>query len=104
VGACGFTSGLVNVHPALSIAIRDALAKRDFVVARALVDQIASFEALRARADNGDNVTVVKDAMRLLGLDVGLVRPPGTPELGPAGKAELAIILKSWGFSAQKAA
>lgn len=98
VGARGFTSGLVNVFPARSLAIRDALAAGDFAQARGLADEIAGFEALRAREANGANVTVVKEAMQLLGRRVGGVRPPGTVVLAPAQRAELRSIMQSWGL------
>jgi 4-hydroxy-tetrahydrodipicolinate synthase len=98
VGARGFTSGLVNVHPRLSLAVRDALAAGDFAAARDLVHGIAAFEAMRARAFNGDNVTVVKEAMRMMGLPVGPARAPATARLDDAGRAELVGILGQWGL------
>jgi 4-hydroxy-tetrahydrodipicolinate synthase len=104
VGARGFTSGLVNVHPTLSLAVRDALASGDYPAARRMIDGIAQFEAMRARESNGTNVTVVKEAMRLLGLPVGPARPPGRPELSESAKSELAAILKSWGLMRERAA
>lgn len=99
VGARGFTSGLVNLFPERCIAIRDALAAGDFATARALAGGIAGFEAMRARQSNGMNVTVVKAAMRLIGRDVGPVRPPATPALTDAEEAELAAMLRAWGFT-----
>jgi len=104
VGARGFTSGLVNVHPTLSLAVRDALASGDYPAARRMIDGIAQFEAMRARESNGTNVTVVKEAMRLLGLPVGPARPPGRPELSESAKSELAAILRSWGLMRERAA
>ncbi len=80
-GANGFTSGLVNVLPSLSLAVRDALHAEDFATARAKVRSIAPFEAMRAMQGNGCNVTVVKESLRLLGIEVGDVRPPGTVAL-----------------------
>ncbi len=101
-GARGFTSGLVNVHPALSLAVRDALARGDFAAARGLTAAIAGFEAMRAREANGANVTVVKEAMRMMGQDVGPVRPPGTPALSEAERGELREILDFWGLTTPK--
>lgn len=95
-GATGFTSGLVNLLPALSIAVRDALRKGDYAAAREHVRRIAPFEAMRAMQGNGCNVTVVKEAMRLVGTDVGPVRPPGTPRLRPEEVTALAGLLRSW--------
>ncbi len=99
VGARGFTSGLVNVHPALSLAVRDALAAGDFAAARTLTHSIAAFEAMRAREFNGANVTVVKAAMRMQGLPVGLTRPPATADISATARAELAAILAEWGLA-----
>ncbi len=100
VGARGFTSGLVNVFPARCLAIRDALATGAFARAQHLADEISGFEALRSRDGNGANVTVVKQAMRLLGHDVGAVRPPGTKTLQAEPLGELQKILRAWGLLA----
>ena len=97
-GATGFTSGLVNLLPALSIAVRDALRKGDYAAAREHVRRIAPYEAMRAMQGNGCNVTVVKEAMRLTGSDVGRVRPPGTPALQPGEVEALAMLLRDWGL------
>ena len=61
------------------------------------VDAIAGFEKLRTKYGNGANVTVVKEALGLLGTDVGPVRLPGLPELNEAERAELRGIVSSWG-------
>jgi 4-hydroxy-tetrahydrodipicolinate synthase len=104
VGARGFTSGLVNVHPRLSLAVRDALTAGDFAEARRLVREIAAFEAMRAREANGANVTVVKQAMRMMGLPVGPARAPATPVLGSSEAEELTAILRGWSLLAERAA
>jgi 4-hydroxy-tetrahydrodipicolinate synthase len=96
-GAHGFTSGLINVLPALSIAVRDALRRGDYETARSECERIAGFEALRALQGNGWNVTVVKHAMRLMGVAVGLARSPATSQLPSGPEIELKKILKSWG-------
>lgn len=96
LGAKGFTSGLVNVDPARSLAVWNALEAGDYAEARTLVTKIAGFEMLRAKFNNGANVTVVKEALMLLGEDVGPVRLPGVPELDDANRKLLEQILKSW--------
>ncbi len=98
VGARGFTSGLVNVHPQLSLDTHAALESGDFEAARGLVSQIAGFETMRTKFRNGANVTVVKEAMRALGKDVGPVRMPGHAKLSQEDRAELEEILTSWGL------
>ena len=93
MGARGFTSGLVNVFPERSHAIHQALEAGDYATARALIDDIAGFEALRTKYLNGANVTVVKEALGMLGTDVGPVRLPGVESLTDAERAELRAIV-----------
>jgi 4-hydroxy-tetrahydrodipicolinate synthase len=97
LGARGFTSGLINVAPARSLAVWRALEAGDYTAARREVDAIAGFEKLRTKYGNGANVTVVKEALGLLGTDVGPVRLPGLPELNASERAELRSIVGSWG-------
>ncbi|MEV4606776.1 dihydrodipicolinate synthase family protein [Neorhizobium sp. LMR1-1-1.1] len=81
MGARGFTSGLVNVFPERSHAVHQALEAGDYARARSLIDGIAGFEILRTKYNNGANVTVVKEALGMLGTDVGPVRLPGVVAL-----------------------
>lgn len=97
LGARGFTSGLVNVAPARSLAIHAALEAGDYDTARRLVAEIAAFEAMRTKHNNGANVTVVKEAMVLAGCPVGPVRPPGLVALDDADRRRLADIVNGWG-------
>lgn len=97
LGARGFTSGLINVAPERSLAIWQALEAGDYDAARREVDAIAGFEKLRTKYGNGANVTVVKEALGLLGTHVGPVRLPGLPELDASERAELRAIVSSWG-------
>lgn len=78
-GAQGFTSGLVNVAPELSLAMWSELRAGDIEGALKTWETIRPFEELRARHDNALNVSVVKAAMVLRGLlrDAS-VRPPIT--------------------------
>ncbi|WP_343504217.1 dihydrodipicolinate synthase family protein [Alloyangia pacifica] len=93
-GAQGFTSGLVNVFPEISIAIHAALEAGDYATARAQIDRIVEFEQLRTLFDNGTNVTVVKEALEMIGTAVGPVRLPGVPRLPAADRARLAQIVR----------
>jgi 4-hydroxy-tetrahydrodipicolinate synthase len=97
LGARGFTSGLVNVAPERSLAIWRALEAGDYAAARAEVSAIAGFETMRTKYGNGANVTVVKEALGLLGTPVGPVRLPGLPELNEAERTELRAIVAGWG-------
>ena len=78
VGARGFTSGLINVLPELSVRIHAALAAADYAEANRLIATVAVFEGLRAKERNGSNVSVVKAALQMLGNDCGAARPPAT--------------------------
>lgn len=93
MGARGFTSGLVNVFPERSHAIHRALEAGDYAGARALIDAIAGFEALRTKYNNGANVTVVKEALGMLGTDVGPVRVPGVVSLNDEERSTLRAIV-----------
>lgn len=104
VGARGFTSGLVNVDPARSLAIHAALEAGYLDRVRDLVSTIARFETMRTKFGNGANVTVVKEALQLIGFPVGPVRLPGLPELSGADREILADVLRSWGLLAARAA
>lgn len=103
VGAQGFTSGLVNVLPELSLQVRDALAAGDYGAARRACERVAPFEAMRALQGSGWNVTVVKQAMRAMGHPVGPARPPASPELPAAYAQKLKSLLADWGCLSEAA-
>ena len=94
VGAEGFTSGLANVTPELSIQLLAALRSGDRAAAQSLWRKLKPFEDLRAAKGSADNVTVVKEALAQLDLCTRVVRPP-ISELPTAGRAEVAAWLKS---------
>jgi 4-hydroxy-tetrahydrodipicolinate synthase len=96
VGARGFTSGLVNLAPKLSIEMLESLRGDDLSGAMDVWRLIAPFERLRARDANSLNVSVVKGAMALVGLiEHGTVRPP-ISALQPIEQAELETVLATW--------
>ncbi|MEU1709842.1 dihydrodipicolinate synthase family protein [Streptomyces sp. NPDC005706] len=94
-GATGFTSGLVNVAPAVSRNMIEALRSGDFPAAMKVWEQIRRFEDLRAAHGNANNVTVVKEALAALGLCRRDVRPPSKP-LPADERAEVAAIAAGW--------
>ncbi|MFD5835417.1 dihydrodipicolinate synthase family protein [Streptomyces collinus] len=94
-GATGFTSGLVNVAPAVSLNMIEALRCGDYRAAMKVWEQIRRFEELRAANGSADNVTVVKEALASLGLCRREVRPPSKP-LPENGRAEVAAIAAGW--------
>lgn len=96
VGARGFTSGLINVVPGHSVAIHAALENSDFATAGRLIAEMLPFENLRAQEGNGANVSVVKAALQLIGLDCGPARPPAAWPLSEAALGELRDLLARW--------
>ncbi len=96
VGARGFTSGLINVWPAHSMAIHAALAAGDYKQAMALIAVMAGFEKLRAEERNGTNVSVVKTALSLMGQDCGATRAPSAWPLTDKATATLRRLLGEW--------
>ncbi|MBT2565147.1 dihydrodipicolinate synthase family protein [Arthrobacter sp. ISL-85] len=94
-GAAGFTSGLVNVNPELSLALRDALRTGHYALARSLLARISRFEELRAEHRSANNVSVVKEALAQLGLCDRSIRPPSR-EVNDSDRNEIAGILADW--------
>ncbi|MEU9160685.1 dihydrodipicolinate synthase family protein [Streptomyces sp. NPDC048424] len=94
-GATGFTSGLVNVCPSLSLEMLSALRAGDYAAAMKVWERIRRFEELRAADGSADNVTVVKEALASLGLCRRDIRPPSR-ELPESRRAEVAAIAAGW--------
>ncbi|MEU2773700.1 dihydrodipicolinate synthase family protein [Streptomyces sp. NPDC007162] len=94
-GATGFTSGLVNVAPAVSLNMIEALRSGDYPAAMKVWEQIRRFEELRAAGGSANNVTVVKEALASLGLCRRDVRPPSR-HLPEEERAEVAAIAAGW--------
>jgi 4-hydroxy-tetrahydrodipicolinate synthase len=96
LGAEGFTSGLVNVNPQLSMEMLASLQQNDFAGAMRSWKLIKPFEDLRARRSSANNVSVVKEALAQLGLvQSAAVRAP-LSELANSERAEVTAILDSW--------
>ena len=93
-GSHGFTSGLVNLTPRLSLEMQAALVAGHYPKAMDIWAKIKPFEDLRARRDNANNVSAVKEAMAQLGLCDRTVRPP-ISELPEAERAEVTTILRA---------
>jgi 4-hydroxy-tetrahydrodipicolinate synthase len=79
-GAEGFSSGMANFAPRLALELQALLKAGEFEKAFHLrAEKFASFERLRARHNNNNNVPAVKYAMDLLGLYGGPCREPIHP-------------------------
>ncbi|WP_255952644.1 dihydrodipicolinate synthase family protein [Streptomyces odontomachi] len=94
-GATGFTSGLVNVAPAVSRRLIEALRGGDYPAAMRVWAQIRRFEELRAAQNSANNVSVVKEALASLGLCRRDVRAPSST-LPEAERVEVAAIVAEW--------
>lgn len=94
-GASGFTSGLVNVAPGVSLAMLEALRAGDYLAAMKVWEQIRRFEDLRADRQSANNVTVVKEALASLGLCRRDVRAPSRA-LPEEQRAEVAGLVAGW--------
>jgi 4-hydroxy-tetrahydrodipicolinate synthase len=99
VGARGFTSGLINVWPEHSVAIHAALEAGDYPRANDLIGVMSGFEAIRAEEQSGTNVTTVKAALQLMGLDCGATRPPSAWPLSERQMTQLRSLLASWNLT-----
>jgi 4-hydroxy-tetrahydrodipicolinate synthase len=93
-GAEGFTSGLVNIAPELSLTMLDGLRRGDSEAVRTVWRHVAPIERLCAKNHNGNNVSVIKEGINLAGLPAGLVREL-LGELDEADRQELTQILRS---------
>jgi 4-hydroxy-tetrahydrodipicolinate synthase len=96
IGAEGFTSGLVNIAPELSLTMLKGLKEGNQELVWDVWRDVYPLERLRAKHSNGNNVAVIKEGMNLLGLPAGRVREP-LGELDEADRRELIWILKKWG-------
>ncbi|GAA2343667.1 dihydrodipicolinate synthase family protein [Streptomyces cuspidosporus] len=95
VGAIGFTSGLVNVAPKVSLDMLGALRAGDYPAAMKVWEQIRRFEDLRAAQQSAHNVSVVKEALAALGLCRRDIRPPSSALPEPQ-RAEVAALIQGW--------
>jgi 4-hydroxy-tetrahydrodipicolinate synthase len=98
-GATGFTSGLANVEPGLSLEMLRCLRGGDYDGAMRVWRSVKPFEDLRARRNSANNVPVVKEALAQLGLCDRRVRPP-LEALDATEQGEVASILARWGTGA----
>jgi 4-hydroxy-tetrahydrodipicolinate synthase len=100
-GARGFTSGLVNLKPQISLELLLQLRQGRFEEALRIWHQVQPFEQLRAADGSMRNVSVVKEALAQLGLCSPAVRPP-ISRVSEAEAARIDEILGSWGLVENK--
>jgi 4-hydroxy-tetrahydrodipicolinate synthase len=95
LGIAGFTSGLANVRPDLSLDIWRAASSADWNGLVERVSTILPFELMRTRDAGRFNVSVLKRALAWQGWDVGDVRSPCV-DLDAETERELRDLLASW--------
>ena len=96
LGATGFTSGLANVAPAMSVQLHQALTSGDRARTLEIWEPLRPFEELRAADSSADNVSVVKEALAQLNLCRRDVRPPSRT-LPRTVRDHIEAILAGWG-------
>jgi 4-hydroxy-tetrahydrodipicolinate synthase len=94
-GTTGFTSGIANFAPSLTLKFWRAM-QQDAAAATPLWDQLSQIEEIRTDKASAFNVAVVKYAMDLIGLTGGPVRPP-LSALHEERAARVRSILAEWG-------
>jgi 5-dehydro-4-deoxyglucarate dehydratase len=78
IGVRAYTSSISNISPRLSLALAEAGTNRDFQRLSQLMQRYVNpLYALRERS-RGYEVAVMKQAMEILGMSAGPVRPPLT--------------------------
>jgi 5-dehydro-4-deoxyglucarate dehydratase len=78
IGVQAYTSSISNISPRLSLALAEAGLNRDFQCLNQLMQRYVNpLYALRERS-KGYEVAVMKQAMEILGMSAGPVRPPLT--------------------------
>lgn len=75
-GATGFTSGLANLTPKLSLAMHAALKAGNYPEAMRILGVVRPIEDFRALAGDSYNISAIKAAMQFAGWNFGPVRPP----------------------------
>jgi 4-hydroxy-tetrahydrodipicolinate synthase len=94
-GRVGYTSGIANFAPMLTLRFWRSLAE-DRATASSLWREIVPLEDIRAAHGAAFNVSVIKHAMELTGLSAGPVRPPLSLIDAPVA-ADVAAIVRGWG-------
>jgi len=75
-GATGFTSGAGNICPHLSLAMHAAFAAGEFAHGMELQQQILPVEDYRAKEGDSFNISMLKHALKVIGMDFGSPRAP----------------------------
>lgn len=92
-GAGGYTTGAGNVCPHLTLAMHSAFAAGEYREGMRLQDLICLIENYRERDRDSYNISMLKQAMTVLGHDFGPPRPPQR-QLTAEERDEIARIIR----------
>jgi 4-hydroxy-tetrahydrodipicolinate synthase len=95
----GFTSGLANVNPRLSIRFATAVVKGDRTAIREMWPSVARFESMRSSDGGNHSISIIKLALSILRRCEPVVRPPlAMPTAVDA--ATVQALLEEWNLTA----
>lgn len=100
LGISAFTSGIANVRPDVALAVQQAVAGGEESRLRRLIELVAPVEVLRTEDHARFNVAVLKELLRVEGIQVGDVRPPHSP-LTATAIERLRSAVAAWPSEAQ---
>ncbi|HLQ43612.1 MAG TPA: dihydrodipicolinate synthase family protein [Planctomycetaceae bacterium] len=92
-GSSGYTTGAGNIAPRVTLAMHAALAAGRFADGLRLQNLLLPIEDFRARAGDSYNISMLKQALKVIGKDFGEPRPPQR-RLTPGECDEIAALLK----------
>lgn len=87
-GATGYTSGAGNLCPHLTLAMHAAFSAGEYAQGMELQQHLLPIEDYRAKDGDSFNISMLKQGMLTLGVDMGLARPPQR-QLNAAEKVEI---------------
>jgi 4-hydroxy-tetrahydrodipicolinate synthase len=92
-GASGYTTGAGNICPHLTLAMHAAFAAGEYAEGMRLQQLILPIEDYRAREGDSYNISMLKHALKVTGLDFGPARAPQR-RLTAAEEAEIEQLLQ----------
>lgn len=95
IGVRTYTSSIATIAPRLSLQLHERASMLDSSqLARLMANYVLPLYGLRSRR-KGYEVTMMKEAMNILGKQGGVVRPP-LPQLRPGEREELEQLMKAY--------
>lgn len=75
-GATGYTSGLGNIVPKLTLAMHAALREKNYAEAMRILQTVRPIEDFRAQGGESYNISAIKAGLAIVGFNFGPPRPP----------------------------